>query len=772
MREAIRSLRDESLPLSIKRNIFIHICCCLVGFLMARTVVYDDYLPFGVGFAAAPRREYTVSALIGVIIGSIFTANGVPSMRYVGGAIMAVIAKWVLSGLIHTEKIGVISAAAAAFGSLTGGLIALTAASSVGDDLVRMLCETLLGSAVAYFIAISIPLLNSGKTLSRLSTEQLCACAVSISAALMSLTAFDIFSFSPARMAALFIIFVAARFGRESYGVICGVVFGFAMSISYTSYYLIGAYALAGLFGGIFSRTGTIGCLLAALAAQGAAMTAFYKDANILIILLEGVVAAAVLLCLPKAAVSMFVNLFSPSPALARVDGLRRSMVMRLQFASDALTDVSETVEEVAAKLNKKDAPNINEVFLQTELSACSKCGLRMHCYGSSKAGTYESFLRMTRLMNKKGRLQPDDYPEKWFNRCLNPDVVASCLYDHYMHYESRRNANNRITQIRSVVSDQMNGLSDMLYDLSRELCEAEVFDTETASRVDSVMRSMGIEATDVCCKIDRNRRMSVEISAAPVKDRTVSKLEIVKKLNRVCDRKFDIPTIVNSRTKLLITLTEKANYRLEVGVAQLPCGNNRICGDAYNYFNDGKGGVVMVLSDGMGSGGRAAVDSSMVSGLLKRLIRAGFGFECSLKLINSAMMFKSSDESAATVDITAFDLFSGNTVFYKAGTPQTVIVKGKKIGRASCESYPAGILRDVKFDKSQTVCEKGDIIVMVSDGVTDADGEWLDSLLQNIKGLPAQQIAENIAQSASRRRSDGHEDDITVMVGIVQNDI
>ncbi len=69
-----------------------------------------------------------------------------------------------------------------------------------------------------------------------------------------------------------------------------------------------------------------------------------------------------------------------------------------------------------------------------------------------------------------------------------------------------------------------------------------------------------------------------------------------------------------------------------------------------------------------MGSGGRAAVDGAMASGLISRLLQAGFRSDSALRMVNSALMVKSGDESIATVDIACLDLFSGHLDSLKAG--------------------------------------------------------------------------------------------------------
>ena len=113
-----------------------------------------------------------------------------------------------------------------------------------------------------------------------------------------------------------------------------------------------------------------------------------------------------------------------------------------------------------------------------------------------------------------------------------------------------------------------------------------------------------------------------------------------------------------------------------------------------------------MILSDGMGTGGRAAVDGAMASGLMSRLIKAGFGYDCSLRILNSSMLFKSTDESLATVDIASIDLFTGETKLYKAGAAPTIVRRSGKTGKVQSTSLPAGILREIGFDKAVVKCK------------------------------------------------------------------
>ena len=137
---------------------------------------------------------------------------------------------------------------------------------------------------------------------------------------------------------------------------------------------------------------------------------------------------------------------------------------------------------------------------------------------------------------------------------------------------------------------------------------------------------------------------------------------------------------------------------------------------------------MVFIISDGMGKGSRAALDGAMGAGLLSKLLSAGFGFDSSLKVVNSALLVKSHEESLATLDCVRVDLFSGKCEFYKAGAPRSYIVKDDRLTKCELTSMPAGILRGVEFAKRTTVLNTDDEIIMMSDGVTDVGNEWLES--------------------------------------------
>ena len=54
---------------------------------------------------------------------------------------------------------------------------------------------------------------------------------------------------------------------------------------------------------------------------------------------------------------------------------------------------------------------------------------------------------------------------------------------------------------------------------------------------------------------------------------------------------------------------------------------------------------MVFILSDGMGTGGRAAVEGALACKIMESLIKSGMSFFTAAKITNSALRVKSEDE-------------------------------------------------------------------------------------------------------------------------------
>ena len=485
--------------------------------------------------------------------------------------------------------------------------------------------------------------------------------------------------------------------------------------------------------------------------------------------LYEVTAATVLFLILPERTGQAAVRLLRREEDPMRSESLRRSMVMRLDHAAKALGEVSRSVTEVSEKLSFTGAPDIEGVYRKASAEACRNCGMKIFCREKDGPGDSESLSPLTDILRKNGFVTKEDFPESFSAKCVRLDEMAAAVNRHYGEFALRETAERRADQIRELVAEQFTTVGSILESMAGELELYERMDTAAAGCVRDVLQDAGLLPSEVSCRVDRFGRMTVEAEITRGDRMRFHKGELVKRISRACGRSFAVPAVHPAGDTLRMVLTERPLYRAKIGVAQHVCGNGRLCGDSWEAFQDGGGRQLLIVSDGMGTGGRAAVDGTMASGILSKLMQAGVGVDASLKIVNAALMAKSGDESLATLDLCSVDLFTGEAEFCKAGAPISFIRKGEKAHTLEAPSLPAGILREVRFSRLNETLEDGDLAVLVSDGAVAGGSEWLLKELEAWRGDSPQQLAEELTEKAVKNRQDGRDDDITIAVLLLQ---
>lgn len=764
MKEQIKLRQEQFTTGEMTQAIFSHILAAFVGFISTKAVALGSLLPFGLSFMAGCSQIFCPSVAIGAFIGYFIPAVGSGGFRYIAALLAILAIKLMLSSYKKiVENPFFLSGICLASTLLT----AAVTLKGLPTDAVFLISEGLLSAGGTYFVC------RSSRAISRrsagLSGDEMAGLLIVISLLLMGLDGVRLYDVSLGRILGIFLILVTAKYGGTLSGAVSGIAVSFAVALSGGTGQEYIIYAFGGMMAGVFSALGRYAEIIVISAANiiGFALGGFgYSFAPSMV---ETIFASALFLMLPRSVGIHLGKLFSCYPKVVAPTGIKKALTMRLTLASGALADVSETVEQVSRQLSRINSPDFGAVVNSIEHDACTGCKLRIHCWESRREDTMTALLDMTKAV-KEGSFNPDEEaPSEFKGRCLKLSKVGEAVYRRYTEYAAAISAENRIEEVRSVVSDQFDGISNMLIDLAADFENDEQFDNSAALTAASALKNLDIRAKECSSRIDKFGRMTIELKIKRNDDTVLNKLQIMKTLSLVCERDFDIPSISEVGGETFITLTEHAQYRIDIGVGQFSASRSGMCGDAYQYFNDGKGHFIMVLSDGMGTGGRAAVDGAMASGLMSRLLKAGFGYDCSLKILNSSMLFKSTDESLATMDIACIDLFTGMAELYKAGAAPTLVRRNGRTGKAESTSLPIGILRDVSFDRAAVRMSQGDILLLISDGVVSEGTEWIRAELEAWRDGTAEDLAEYIGECARRRRSDNHEDDITVMAAIIQ---
>jgi len=192
--------------------------------------------------------------------------------------------------------------------------------------------------------------------------------------------------------------------------------------------------------------------------------------------------------------------------------------------------------------------------------------------------------------------------------------------------------------------------------------------------------------------------------------------------------------------------------------------GGNSMCGDACEVMDERPGSRVVLLSDGMGTGCRAAVDAAMTCDLMRRLLSAGFGESSAVELVNSAMQISSGDETLATLDCARVDLYSGMLTLSKAGAASTYLLRDGSVETIAIDSLPLGIMERADWGSSTVQLQPDDMVVMVSDGAAGQDDAWLRERLAENVIRDVHRLARDIL-ALSAAHCGQEDDDITVIV-------
>lgn len=744
--------------------IILHIFMAIFGFIASRGIIFDTLMPSGIILLGGCTIVFLPSIALGAFVGYFIPAVTSGGFRYIAALFAVIAIRLMLSSYKKISENPFFLSAITTLSNIFTGAVSY---SGIPIDALKLAAESIIIFGAVFLTHRTFITLQQNYI--GLSSDSIGCLLVTASTIIIGLDNFTIFGVSIGRTLGVFLTLIAAKYGGTAIGAFCGIMVSFCSAITGSFEGGFGIYSLAGLMAGIFSPLGKYAQSVV-MVASGIIGISFMQFNNGSAKFMAELITGSIAFILMPRSIGIFLNkFFCKKPNIDNNNGSDKALSLRLSLASDALLDVADTVNQVSKELGKINAPDFKTVLAFIEQDACSGCKLRLHCWENKADYTYGAIMNMVNFA-KQGEIPTDDPSlDEFRGRCLRIKKMESTVKNRYSQYAANIAAENRIEEVRQVVSEQFDGISTMLKELSNDILDGEQYNTLSAEAAAAALANIGITTINCAAKIDKYGRMSLEMQLKSDENTILNRMQIMKLLSIACERDFNVPNITKTANGILLTVTECARFRIDIGIEQHCAVAGSVCGDAYKCFNDGKGHFIMVLSDGMGTGGRAAVDGAMASGLMTRLLKAGFGFDCSLKILNSSMLFKSSDESLATMDIASIDLFSGNTKLYKAGAAPTLVRRSGRSGRAESNSLPIGILKDVSFDRAAIRLKADDILLLVSDGVTFDGTEWIRQELEAWRDGTAQDLAEHICNSARRRCLGTRQDDITVLAAIVE---
>ncbi len=767
---------EEYLHSIYARKVITVLMSFFSGLLCSRGLVFGKYAPFGVAAAAAVPKSGMWAAVFGAFFGYLLPSPVYVSVRYAAALVAVAAIRWSLSELKAVNTHPLYAPAVTFLPLLLTGLTMVFLSGSVNYSAALYLAESFLGSGVSYFLSRTSNLLQGrsgdgrSKSNGLYDSGDVAALAVTVGVLVLSFSGVTVASVSLGRVFMVLMVIYCARVGGISGGTVAGVTAGAIQGLSTAGLsYLSGAYGLGGLMAGVFSPMGKVATAAAFIISHGvASLQAGTGNSQMISGAVEVAAATVIYMVLPRS--RRLTELFGVRKDTLSGGALRNNIVMRLRHASEALSNVYSSVEEISQKLSEVCAPNLQGVYNRSTEAVCAGCAMSAVCWRKHKEQTLENFSQLQKALREKGKVETSDFTQEFSDRCKRPGEMKEEINKNYGRYLMKEAAELRAAQVREAAEQHFRTTAGILEEMAGEFSLYQHFDEEAAQRVDDILRDNGVEPLEVCCRLDRFGRMTVEAEIHRERQKRLNRAVFTKEISAACGRVFSPPCVSSSEETCRIQMCQRPAFDVGRGFSQYCARNGSFCGDSASVFYDGCGRLIAVLSDGMGTGGRAAVDGAMTSAMAENLLKAGIGFDSMLQTVNSALIAKSGDESLATLDVTCIDLFTGKAEFRKAGAACTIVRRGKYIDVIESSSVPVGIMPHVEFASYERELTEGDLVVMISDGVMVSGTGWLTDMVLNWdESENPNLLAERITEEAQKRRSDGHEDDITALALVVQ---
>ena len=734
--------------------------CFISGFILSGANLMSMHVPLSIGFAAAFTEYELIFACIGGIAGAALRLSAGEMLNAVIPLAGVAATVFVLEKMnIKKKRRLILSVGVFAFCFVCKTAVMFSEMPSL-NEFILIFCSSLLCGASVVFYSGTSDCIRRRQNIYMLDNHSLVCIVASLCTILLGASEISILGFRPARFFGCFVILTASYLFSRSGGSIAGIAIGGCIAVSGTSVALSTCYGICGLMSGVFSKFGKFFCALTFSVAAGISAL-LDGSAEGVPVFAEAAAASFVFAAIPGKYLRKIRNNII-NPGVLRMETEFCSAGERLNEAAKAIASVSKCVSSVSKGIEALSPASDIIVCMRVRERVCASCPLKdPFCPEEGE------FSKITEKLARGETVGCEDFSVNFNSKCPSAPRLADCFNRVYAGQKAVNAMQANSARNRELACSQFDWISALLHELSDETGKGSqvLFSKEKSAM--RVLADNGFSTVSVSCVNPPSGAMKLTciVEDIPV---STSLSHLTSELSRELEVQFLTPKIREHKKGKELLFIRKELFKIRIGSASASCGNQKLCGDYFECFRtDSK--AYIILSDGMGTGGRAAIDSAMTVELFSRLIRAGVSLDSALSITNSALSVKSDDESLSTLDVAEIDLFSGTAILYKAGAAASFYTVSGKVRTVETPSTPLGILNKVKFSRYTLRLRGGDTLVMVSDGILGSGNSWLKDEIRTFSGGPdANEFSENILDSA-RRRCGARYDDMTVIAAVAE---
>ncbi len=761
------------------------------AFILARAFILGEILPFIYALAAASadrkQRVQAVGVALFAILGFLTTSSGYFLWSNVVG-IVAVAAALQAIQVPHQKRWVALPVLTAALLITSKTCFLLFNQPSFYREMI-IIFEALIAGVLTFVMMVAREAHIVGKGLEEFNFEDVTAYVILGTGLIIGLHDVQVLGLSVTSILCRLGILLAAYLWGSGGGTMVGVVAGVVPALSAPVFpQTLGMYAVSGLVAGLFRHFGRLGVIVGFMLGTLMLSAFIVTPQEILPGVWETCLAALAFFFLPESikervpikVVSPLKHRAGETDEAALVDEhLREVAQERIRRLAHILEELSSTFAETDSgdRPGTGEKSYLNMLFDEVSQGFCQNCSVYGTCWEKDFYRTYKDLFDVFSLAEANGAVSSDELPSGLRSRCIRPRELATAVNRIFENLRMNEYWEGRLHESKELICNQLRGVSEIIRNLGDELNLEANIDQELRSSLLQQCRRAGLRFRDLTPVRTGNKLAYLRMVFSSCTDGEACNINVAPTISNLMGEKYEVCERKCPRQMgkgaCEFTLARAFAYRVVSGAAQLAREN--VSGDSFTVATLKDGKELLVLSDGMGVGRRAAMESRAVVNLLEELLTNGFAKDVALKTINSILLLRSPSETFATVDLGLVDLYSAEADFIKIGSAPAFIKRGRQVGVISSSTPPIGILNKLDTVSERKALFPGDMLVMVTDGVLDSprDGadrdEWLRHLLAHINENDPHRLSDVIINRALERCHGRPRDDMTVLCARIE---
>ena len=465
------------------------------------------------------------------------------------------------------------------------------------------------------------------------------------------------------------------------------------------------------------------------------------------------------------------------TPAASKAEAVEQAVIAasraesgmgRMRALSDAFHKIAAVFTAVSERMRRPAVPELKMLCESAMDRQCEGCENHSLCWVRENAATTDTLCRMTAELHKNGRVSAAVIPPNLASRCHKMNDILDEVNEGCANY-----ARVAVTADKSdVFADDFEAFSALLAQAARDTDGEFTVNEELSRKLQRSLKYMDFYAGKVTVYGDRRIRIlarDLDLTRFRVGSEDIRRA--FEKMTGSClappEYRLDgetVSMIMESAPCITAEAGEASRAAGDTGKSHRFPPN----GDSITRFECEDGRYYVLICDGMGTGGEASVTSRVSAAFLEEILRAGADMTVALTMLNNYMRSRSM-ECSAGIDLMEIDRYTGEARFVKSGAAPSFVIRDGRLFRLCSKTVPIGILRALDAEMIHFTLEPGDIIVMLSDGVTEnfEDSAWLCDMLSTraVTDASPAEIAERIVEAARAGVDPTRRDDVSAAV-------